>query len=83
MSADSRVPGYLGRVLDADGTAVGTCFQVAAGVLVTAWHVLNDLDAGDPGATVSVDALNGTADGAVAGASCAVMRGGCRCARRS
>ena len=31
--ADERVPGYLGRVLDGDGV-VGTCFQVAPGVLV-------------------------------------------------
>jgi hypothetical protein len=39
------VPGYLGRVLDADGAPVGTCFQVAPGVLVTAWHVLSAIGA--------------------------------------
>ncbi|MGH4026586.1 MAG: CHAT domain-containing protein, partial [Pseudonocardiaceae bacterium] len=61
MPADSRIPRYLGRVLDADGAPVGTCFQVAPGVLVTAWHVLNDLDAGDAGATVGVDSLDGAA----------------------
>ncbi len=61
MPADSRVPGYLGRVLDAAGTPAGTCFQVAPGVLVTAWHVLNDLGAGDEGAAVAVDALDGSA----------------------
>ena len=59
MPADSRVPGYLGRVLDTEGVAVGTCFQVAPGVLVTAWHVLDSLGAGDEGATVGVDALAG------------------------
>ena len=42
---DGRVPGYLGRVLDGDGAPVGTCFQVAPGVLVTAWHVLDDIGA--------------------------------------
>ena len=42
---DARVPGYLGRVLDGDGAPVGTCFQVAPGVLVTAWHVLDDIGA--------------------------------------
>ena len=44
--ADGRVPGYLGRVLDGDGAPVGTCFQVAPGVLVTAWHVLDEIGAG-------------------------------------
>ena len=39
------VPGYLGRVLDGAGDPVGTCFQVAPGVLVTAWHVLEDIGA--------------------------------------
>ncbi|MGH3932168.1 MAG: trypsin-like peptidase domain-containing protein [Pseudonocardiaceae bacterium] len=46
-------------MLDADSTPVGTCFQVTPGVLVTAWHVLNDLEAGDEGATVMVDGLDG------------------------
>jgi hypothetical protein len=59
MTADQRVPGYLGRVLDADGAAVGTRFQVTPGVLITAWHVLSDLNVGDEGATVAVDALDG------------------------
>ena len=40
-----QVPGYLGRVLDDDGAPVGTCFQVTPGVLVTAWHVLDDIGA--------------------------------------
>jgi hypothetical protein len=38
---------------------VGTCFQVDAGVLVTAWHVLCDLDAGAVGGTVGVGQLAG------------------------
>ncbi|WP_410626263.1 tetratricopeptide repeat protein [Amycolatopsis sp. cmx-8-4] len=59
MPADPRIPGYLGRVLTAAGLPVGTCFQVAPMVLVTAWHVLNDLDCGAEDDAVDVDALNG------------------------
>ncbi|MGB3442075.1 MAG: trypsin-like peptidase domain-containing protein [Actinophytocola sp.] len=51
--------GFLGRVLGAEGGPVGTCFQVAPGVLVTAAHVLEDLGAEDPGAAVRVDPLAG------------------------
>jgi hypothetical protein len=47
-------------VLTAGGAPVGTCFQVAPGVLVTAWHVLDDLGCGDEGDLVEVDALNGS-----------------------
>ena len=57
--ADGRVPGYLGRVLDGDGDPVGTCFQVAPGVLVTAWHVLDDIGAAAEDARVRVDPLAG------------------------
>jgi tetratricopeptide (TPR) repeat protein len=58
MSApDAIVPAYLGRVLSPGGEPAGTCFQVSAGVLVTAAHVLNDLDAGTQGTVVSVDPL--------------------------
>ncbi|MFF5858190.1 trypsin-like peptidase domain-containing protein [Streptomyces sp. NPDC012751] len=53
------VPGYLGRVLDAQATAVGTCFQVAPGLLVTACHVLEDLGAAVEGAQVLLDPLAG------------------------
>lgn len=60
MKVDSRVPGFLGRILDA-GSPVGTCFQVAPGVLATAFHVLDDLDAGVVGAIVQVDPLQGGA----------------------
>ena len=52
------VPGYLGRVLN-DGAPVGTCFQVKPGVLVTAWHVLNDIGAADLDSPVQVDPLTG------------------------
>jgi hypothetical protein len=65
VGADRRVPGYLGRVL-ADSSdygsgpePVGTCFQIAEGLLVTSWHVLDDLAAGMIGAAVLVDALAG------------------------
>src|SRR5687767_7424570 len=55
---DIRVPGYLGRILDRDEMPVGTCFQVAENVLVTASHVLDAVEAAVQGATVKVDALN-------------------------
>jgi S1-C subfamily serine protease len=57
--SDGRVPGYLGRILDGDGGPVGTCFQVAPGVLVTACHVLNDIGAAADDARVAVDPLAG------------------------
>src|SRR2546423_10269111 len=53
------VPGYLGRILDTTGRAVGTCFQVEPGVLVTACHVLADIGRAAVGARVAVDALGG------------------------
>ena len=56
---DGPVPGYLGRVLDGGGSPVGTCFQVAAGVLVTAWHVLDDIGAAAGAARAWVDPLAG------------------------
>jgi len=46
-------------VLDGDGAPVGTCFQVAHGVLVTAWHVLDDIGAAEEDARVGVDPLAG------------------------
>ena len=58
-AADGRVPGYLGRVLDGGGAPVGTCFQVAPGVLVTAWHVLDDIGAAVDDARVRIDPLAG------------------------
>jgi tetratricopeptide (TPR) repeat protein len=57
--ADPRVAGYLGRVLDEAGAPVGTCFQVAPGVLVTAWHVLEEVGAAAAQALVRVDPLAG------------------------
>ena len=59
MTATGRVAGYLGRILDEDGDPVGTCFQVAPGVLVTAWHVLDELGAAEEQAVVRVDPLAG------------------------
>src|ERR1700753_4321828 len=64
------IPGYLGRVLgSAEGPAVGTCFQVDDGVLVTAAHVLAGLGADLEGGHVSVEAL--AAGGPVATATVA------------
>jgi hypothetical protein len=51
-------PSYIGRVLNTLGIPVGTCFQVAPKVLVTAWHVIDHLDAGAAGDIVEVDALD-------------------------
>jgi hypothetical protein len=53
------VTGFLGRILGAADGPVGTCFQVAPGVMVTAAHVLEDLGAAAPGAEVRVDPLEG------------------------
>ena len=55
----SSVPAYLGRVLHADGAPAGTCFQVSAGVLVTACHVLDEIGAASEDARVRVDPLGG------------------------
>lgn len=57
MPAGDDVPGYLGRVLTADGDPAGTCFQCSAGIAVTAWHVLDDVGAGRVDAEVTVDEL--------------------------
>ena len=56
---DQRVAPFLGRVLDEAGVPAGTCFQVCAGVLVTAWHVLDALGIGDVGEVAVVDPLQG------------------------
>ena len=66
------MPGYLGRVLDGGGAPVGTCFQVAPGVLVTAWHVLDDIGAAAEGTCVQVDPL---ASGKAFGATVARISG--------
>jgi hypothetical protein len=57
---DGRVAGFLGRILDDSGAPRGTCFQLdPAGIAATAWHVLDDLGAGEVGAAVTVDPLQG------------------------
>ncbi len=60
-AAGGPVPGYLGRVLDEDGSPIGTCFQIVPGVLVTAWHVLKRLGKAAVGAQVAIDPLAGGA----------------------
>ncbi|MGH3390348.1 MAG: trypsin-like peptidase domain-containing protein [Actinomadura sp.] len=57
---DPRIPGFLGRLVGTAGEPAGTCFQVAPGVLVTAWHVIERLGCGQVDAWVGTDALDGT-----------------------
>ena len=57
VAPDQRVPVYLGRLLDPGGKYAGTCFQIAPGYVATAWHVLDDLGAGNVGAAVAIDSL--------------------------
>ncbi|MGB7798405.1 MAG: trypsin-like peptidase domain-containing protein [Pseudonocardiaceae bacterium] len=59
MKVDQRVAGFLGRLLDDADDPIGTCFQVTPGVLVTAWHVLDDLGAAVIDAEVRLDPLQG------------------------
>ncbi|WP_078623009.1 S1 family peptidase [Streptomyces prunicolor] len=59
VTGPAPVPGYLGRILDLHGVPFGTCFQVAPGWLVTAWHVLNHLKAGVAGAQICIEPLVG------------------------
>ncbi len=66
MPQDVRIPAYLGRILTDEGISAGTCFQVSPGVLVTAWHVLNDLGRDAEGDTVNIDALNDASELATA-----------------
>ncbi|MFC4031963.1 trypsin-like peptidase domain-containing protein [Streptomyces polygonati] len=56
-----RRSGALGRVLDDRGVPFGTCFQVAPGIVVTAWHVLAALGRAETGAVVSVGTFHGPA----------------------
>ena len=55
-----EVPGFLGSVMDPDGVPAGTGFQVAPGIIVTAWHVLAEAGSDRVGARVRVDALDGS-----------------------
>ncbi|HZO64490.1 MAG TPA: tetratricopeptide repeat protein [Kribbellaceae bacterium] len=61
------VAAFLGRVLSPDGAAIGTCFQVAPGVLVTAWQAIAEAGQGSVGAAVLVGPLAPTPDRAVPG----------------
>jgi tetratricopeptide (TPR) repeat protein len=56
---DLRIPQYLGRVLNGHGSPVGTCFQVVPTLLITAWHVLADVNLAEVGSSVVIDALSG------------------------
>lgn len=56
MTTDSprHIQPYLARVRAPNGRVIGTAFQIVPGVLVTAWHVLEDSDAPDSGDSVVV-----------------------------
>ncbi|WP_194904353.1 S1 family peptidase [Catenulispora rubra] len=45
---------YVGIVGDSAGNPVGTCFQVAEGILVTAWHVIEQTWGRDSGIALDV-----------------------------
>ncbi|WP_165550032.1 S1 family peptidase [Kribbella speibonae] len=49
---------FHGRIVDSDGKAVGTCFQIDDGVLVTAHHVVRDVTAPVIGAHVYFEPLD-------------------------
>src|SRR5918997_3228943 len=50
---------YTGRVLHADGTPAGTCFQVSPGIIVTAAHLVAAVQRNPAiGDTVSIDPIN-------------------------
>jgi tetratricopeptide (TPR) repeat protein len=55
----SDPPGYLGRVLTEGGMAIGTCFQVRPGVLVTASHVVEHIGDGTAQGHTYVDPIAG------------------------
>jgi YVTN family beta-propeller protein len=61
VGIDQRVAGFLGRVLRGVDDPVGTCFQVAPGLVVTAYHVLDGLGVTGKGSVVEVDPLQGGA----------------------
>ncbi|WP_236790940.1 trypsin-like peptidase domain-containing protein [Amycolatopsis sp. GM8] len=56
MTENTRVQGYLGRIVTPGGEVAGTCFQIAPGLLVTARHVIAEL----PGPGLAVEALDGS-----------------------
>ncbi|MET9239814.1 serine protease [Nonomuraea sp. NPDC003709] len=47
---------FLGRILDGTGRRTGTCFQVADGYLVTAYHVIESASEGD---SVQYESMDG------------------------
>jgi S1-C subfamily serine protease len=59
VAVDSQALEYLGQVLNKEGTPVGTSFQAAPGILVTARHILEGLLDDEIGALVRVASLQG------------------------
>ena len=60
---DGRAPHHrlIGAVLSDNGSRAGTCFQISSGVLVTAWHILDDIcnSNAEVGRIVQVEPLTG------------------------
>lgn len=57
-AADRLIPSYLGQIVHL-GRPVGTCFQVHPGVLVTAFHVLNEISCGVADSLLQTQPLGG------------------------
>ncbi|WP_407562326.1 hypothetical protein [Streptomyces sp. 184] len=57
MTKKHPVPDYVGRILSSSGVPQGTCFQLAPGYLVTAWHVAQGTLALGDDAVLRVDRL--------------------------
>jgi hypothetical protein len=50
---------FLGIILNESGTPIGTCFQIANGVLVTAYHVIEEAGAAECGHDLLFEPING------------------------
>ncbi|WP_159072268.1 trypsin-like peptidase domain-containing protein [Streptomyces sp. CMB-StM0423] len=57
MKNTHPVPDYVGRILSSSGVPQGTCFQLAPGYLVTAWHVVQGTLALGDDEVLTVDRL--------------------------
>ncbi|MFD3918906.1 serine protease [Streptomyces sp. NPDC058595] len=65
MAASHSVPLYVGRILSPSGVPQGTCFQLAPGYLVTAWHVVQATLALGDDEVLRVDRLSNPGSGRI------------------